>query len=341
MSDSHFIKHIEIKQFKCFDDFRTEGFGRVNLIGGKNNVGKTALMEALYTNVSTIDLKTFVQSLISIEYTRNYLKYLNTPYTAKELLEKANHFYTHSNCNHLEYHIVEKNGIKEYCFNINGDKTVVNVNDYSFDTSRNTKVNYISSYGYTNAQIKEVYEAVQRKDKEETLYRYLNEFDPYILNFKMIGGDKPMFKVDRSEHSPYAHLQESYRDISEFGDGMKQYVSIICSLYACTESYLFIDEIDNGIHHSKLDKLWHIILTIAKEQNVQLFATTHSKECIEALIRANTKDVITYEAREPLLTDEEIVFIELGRTHSKVDSILFHFDELADEVKQNMEIRGW
>ena len=47
MSKQH-IKNIEIKNFKCFEDFKAEGFGRVNLIGGKNNVGKTAFMEACY-----------------------------------------------------------------------------------------------------------------------------------------------------------------------------------------------------------------------------------------------------------------------------------------------------
>jgi AAA15 family ATPase/GTPase len=73
----HFIKNIEIKNFKCFEDFKANGFGRVNLIGGKNNVGKTAFMEAVCTNVFTVDLKTFVHSLVSIEYTRNYLKYIN------------------------------------------------------------------------------------------------------------------------------------------------------------------------------------------------------------------------------------------------------------------------
>ena len=47
----HFIREIEIKNFKCFEDFKAEGFGRVNLIGGKNNVGKTALMEALQFSI--------------------------------------------------------------------------------------------------------------------------------------------------------------------------------------------------------------------------------------------------------------------------------------------------
>ena len=53
----HFIKNIEIKNFKCFKDFKAEGFGRVNLIGGKNNVGKTAFMEAVYVNVHSKNTK--------------------------------------------------------------------------------------------------------------------------------------------------------------------------------------------------------------------------------------------------------------------------------------------
>ena len=42
------ITSIEIKNFRCFNDTKISGFGRVNLIGGKNNIGKTALLEALY-----------------------------------------------------------------------------------------------------------------------------------------------------------------------------------------------------------------------------------------------------------------------------------------------------
>lgn len=48
--DNH-LTNIQIKDFKCFKDFEADGFKRVNLIGGKNNVGKTAFMEACYVNV--------------------------------------------------------------------------------------------------------------------------------------------------------------------------------------------------------------------------------------------------------------------------------------------------
>jgi len=72
----HFIRNIEIKKFKCFEDFKAEGFGRVNLIGGKNNVGKTAFMEACYLGYDTKFESVLVRKLIIIELQRDVLNFL-------------------------------------------------------------------------------------------------------------------------------------------------------------------------------------------------------------------------------------------------------------------------
>ena len=68
--NKHFIKNIEIKNFKCFKDFKAEGFGQVNLIGGKNNVGKTAFMEALYLYTSE-DITEIYERLLVLKTYRN------------------------------------------------------------------------------------------------------------------------------------------------------------------------------------------------------------------------------------------------------------------------------
>ena len=72
----HFIKNIEIKDFKCFDKFKTEGFKRVNLISGKNNVGKTALMEAIWINVHSKNIKTCITSLGEVIFMRENINIL-------------------------------------------------------------------------------------------------------------------------------------------------------------------------------------------------------------------------------------------------------------------------
>ena len=43
-------RSFTIKNFRCFDELTVEGMGRINLIAGKNNVGKTALLEALWVH---------------------------------------------------------------------------------------------------------------------------------------------------------------------------------------------------------------------------------------------------------------------------------------------------
>ncbi|MCP4110651.1 MAG: ATP-binding protein [Desulfobacteraceae bacterium] len=46
------IKEIDINKFRCFKKSKFSGFKAVNLIGGQNNCGKTALLESLYLNLS-------------------------------------------------------------------------------------------------------------------------------------------------------------------------------------------------------------------------------------------------------------------------------------------------
>lgn len=321
----HFIKNIEIKNFKCFKDFKASGFKRVNLIGGKNNVGKTAFMEACYINVYSQDIEAMTYAISSITYMRNNLEFLGKKYyydDVKLFLEKFNEGFIHSKLNKLEFEIYTKDGIQEYRFTIgnNAKMISINVNNLSFKTRLIDNIVFIDSFGFTNANLKQVFESVQKKDKEDLLYKYINEFDESIINFKIIGGDKPPCKIQNGE----------YRDINEFGDGLKHYISIICSLYACENGYLFIDEIDNGIHYTQLDKLWEIILTISKEQNVQVFATTHSKECIESYARVSKK-----------LEDEDISFIKMSKLE---DGSLYagvrDYEMLQYTMEDGHEVRG-
>ncbi len=65
---NHFIKNITLENFKCFQKLHIEGMENVNLIGGKNNVGKTAFLEAVELLVSpneTYDLAVNIYNLLT------------------------------------------------------------------------------------------------------------------------------------------------------------------------------------------------------------------------------------------------------------------------------------
>jgi AAA15 family ATPase/GTPase len=126
-------------------------------------------------------------------------------------------------------------------------------------------------------------------------------------------------------------IQENskYTAISEYGDGIVRYLTIVATLLFYKDSVVFIDEIENGIHYSNLDQLWKEILTISKEQNIQVFATTHSKECIESYTRVSQK-----------LEDEDISFISLYKNREdNLKSITLNYEEIQDRIELGLDNR--
>ena len=62
-------------------------------------------------------------------------------------------------------------------------------------------------------------------------------------------------------------------------------------LFACAENgVLLIDEFENAIHASLLPNFVILIDEMAKKFNVQVFLTTHTKECIIAFLNNSEID---------------------------------------------------
>ena len=104
MSD-HFLNWIEIKEFKCFKEFKASGFKRVNLIGGKNNIGKTAFMEACFINVHSVSVNTMMTVIRDIKFMRENINLLvkspNDSISDIELLNTTKVYCTESNLRKL------------------------------------------------------------------------------------------------------------------------------------------------------------------------------------------------------------------------------------------------
>jgi AAA15 family ATPase/GTPase len=70
------------------------------------------------------------------------------------------------------------------------------------------------------------------------------------------------------------------------GDGMNRLLGITLALATARDGILLVDEIENGIHYSVQVDVWRAILHAAESLNVQVFATTHSWDCIRAFAAA-------------------------------------------------------
>ena len=69
------------------------------------------------------------------------------------------------------------------------------------------------------------------------------------------------------------------------GEGMRRLLALSLSLVGSAGGFLLVDEIDTGLHWSVMENLWKLIVETATRSSIQVFATTHSLDCIQGLAR--------------------------------------------------------
>jgi len=77
--------------------------------------------------------------------------------------------------------------------------------------------------------------------------------------------------------------------IGSYGDGMRRLLALALSLVRSADGFLLIDEIDTGLHWTVMEEMWKLVVDAALASSIQVFATTHSLDCINglaALLRA-------------------------------------------------------
>lgn len=67
------------------------------------------------------------------------------------------------------------------------------------------------------------------------------------------------------------------------GEGMRRMLSLALALIQARGGMLLIDEIDTGLHYSIMGDMWRLVVEAAQRSEVQVFATTHSLDCVRGL----------------------------------------------------------
>ena len=116
--------------------------------------------------------------------------------------------------------------------------------------------------------------------------------------------------------------------LNSLGDGSQRLLTMAIALQSTTKGTLFIDEIDTGMHHSRLSDIWRMVIMAAKELEIQVFATTHSLDCIRALEEACNQD-------ESLR--DEVALFSIDRRMD--EAVRYGGDELSTVVEHDIEVR--
>ncbi len=111
--------------------------------------------------------------------------------------------------------------------------------------------------------------------REDLLLELFQIIDPRVSSVALSGDNRLYLDIGMPKRIP----------INFMGDGVRKLYSIavaMCGMKVNNDDkgVLLIDEIDNGLHHSIMNKLWDKIFRLSQAMNVQVFATTHNKDAL-------------------------------------------------------------
>ena len=329
------IESLQIEGFRAFQNFSLSGLGRINLIVGENNSGKTSVLEAVQLVASRGDLL----ALSSITGRRGERFWNDSERTSRSEIDVGHLFHGHDFQPGANLRIVATGGtfagqleIKVVPFARNQPTLFEESADVSLDpesrfplaalsltatgqavpnrepvtlpissrggmpldyvrrsrlvVGETAEIEFVATEGLRVEDLVQRFEAVAANPEEELVYKALQCIEPDIERLVTVSND-----IRRGSPSGRGAFHAKLKNVANriplgvMGDGMWRMLALVLTLVRARNGILLIDEIDTGLHHSVLRRMWKLINEAGAPDklNVQVFATTHSDDCIKAL----------------------------------------------------------
>jgi len=192
-------------------------------------------------------------------------------------------------------------------------------NELFFEPAKERNIQGIFINPSTIFDWKDRFGAVQRRKQVPEVITLLKEIDPHIsyLGLNEIG----LLEVDIGlPHLLPANL---------VGGGIAKFLSVALAMLDCQDGIVLIDEFENGLHYSAQQEMWHAVLNWAQKLNVQVFATTHSIECIKAYNNSAASSLFGSEAK----------MFRIERKDEKFRAVEYTKEQLAESLESKWEVR--
>lgn len=365
------LTKLDVQNYRGFQSFNMDGLARVNLLVGKNNSGKTALLEAFYLLASgggpsaLAEAATRRGEMISFRDGRD-----NFP-------DLTHFFFGHELRDGVSFSLRSDNGYPNLVVRLTAlDET--SEQGVLFDTEREARPSYgVVFEGAVPPWSRERGFGVTEKgallldsrfrgragpgpdprDARPAIFIPTDSLGPrrlaelwseVILEARQkdavdamrvieIGLSQIVFlPVDysyRSGNSPWgivAVVDDTPKPIplGSMGDGMRRLLSLATALSRAGNGVLVIDEVDTGLHYSVMVDMWKLVIETSMRLGIQVFAATHSWDCIEGLGE--------YCRKNPEMA-KEVAVHKVER--SLKQSVVFSGDRLPSVVENKVEIR--
>ncbi|WP_162915412.1 AAA family ATPase [Paraflavitalea soli] len=377
------LDSLAIKNFRNLKDLTIPSLGKVNLITGKNNTGKSAILEAIAIYASRADMGVILQQL------EDRGEYYNDGESKGDLTEILIRSFSSLFNNRfigfdskdailigpiqfplLENRVFEDIPVslrfRKYIDESNADaqgnvifRGRIPVEEYSLGTFKSdAKIGLEIAVGFEsfilpldkkvslyNVSRNRIYEGNFQFVKTGSLDREFNgrlfdkitltEKERYVINaLKFIEPftDRIAFVEEvKGKRTAVIKLTGSVAilPLRSMGDGINRIFTIILAMVNAEGGYLLIDEFENGLHYTVQEQLWSIIFKLAQELNIQVFATTHSEDCIAAFSRVLNTPNQTLQGK----------LIRLDNVNGTIQQVEYNAEELKIATDQNIETR--
>lgn len=345
MSKAEHLIRFKVDNFKRFRSLELNDLGQFNVIIGDNNVGKTSLLEALLFDQN---LDYFSGNLLTALKFKNlgggykeghFSFFMNRD----EILEKGDKGLDPTWEFLLEFKLPENNNQLKKVESVIGlgrsggvyiDDPFMNDRAEGIlhkDVSVGRLVPLIPFSMSYAMDLSDIYSKYYVRDRiaKRRLLKALAVFIPDIEEIEVDTAitDYPVLVIARKG------LRSSIPLVS-YGDGTIKLFRILMYLLSFRGKRLMIDEVDTGVHYSRMKSFWAIILKVAEANDVQLFVTTHNKECIKYFFEALFSDELAH------LQDEArtITLVENAKTKD-VEALTSEFFQLEHALEVGNEIR--
>jgi hypothetical protein len=146
-----------------------------------------------------------------------------------------------------------------------------------------TRSQFISTDSLAADDLLRLWDKVALTPNEQLVLRALQFLDPEIEGIRAVGGSRQYGVPRRGGFIIKLKNVKSPIPIGSMGDGMWRMLAMAMAVSQSANGILLVDEIDTGLHYSVMSDMWRLISNAAREFNVQVFATTHSYDCVHSL----------------------------------------------------------
>ena len=310
------LKTLTLRRFRGFESYELTDLTRVNLIVGKNNSGKTSILEAVELLVAGGHVSAFYgaaerrggtvpnlrrdpgpaisdlfyghecQPGASLELSSDdaqlTLKVRVRSLDAVEDVSRATGW--HYDEEHPEpafaLSIVSSRTGNGFLFPITEDGMIVDYRSIQRQTSPFEKsIHFLTVSSFSFEGMARSWEDTVTHGQESEIVQDMELLLPDIDSIHFLGGNrKNGGKILVGSRGAGRRFP-----IGSFGDGLRRLLAFRLALAGAKNGFLLIDEIDSGLHWTVMEDVWRLLVKVAERLNVQVFATTHSYDCIRGL----------------------------------------------------------